>query len=69
MNSDRSVPAFAGILIILTAILGIGINPYWFFGAVFAGLTMLQAAFTRFSPLPIVLRKRDARQGSVIKQS
>jgi hypothetical protein len=67
MNIDRIVLAFAGTVITISVILGTAVHPYWLFMAAFVGLNMLQAAFTRFCPLAIVLRKLGAESGCAFK--
>ena len=67
MNIDRLVFAFAGSMITISLILGSMVHPYWLFIAAFVGLNMLQAAFTRFCPLAIVLRKLGAEPGCAFK--
>ncbi|MGD8353809.1 MAG: DUF2892 domain-containing protein [Pseudomonadota bacterium] len=67
MNIDRIVLAFAGTLITGSLILGSTFSPYWLFLAAFVGLNMLQAAFTRFCPLAIILKKLGAEPGCAFK--
>ncbi len=67
MNIDRIVLAFAGTMVTISLILGSTVHPYWLFMAAFVGLNMLQAAFTRFCPLAIVLRKLGAEPGCAFK--
>jgi len=37
--------------------------PYWLYLTAFVGLNLFQAAFTRFCPLAIVLKKVGAKSG------
>ncbi|MCJ7500394.1 DUF2892 domain-containing protein [bacterium] len=67
MNIDRIVLAFAGIMITISLVLGSMVHPYWLFMAAFVGLNMLQAAFTRFCPLAIVLKKLGSEPGCAFK--
>jgi hypothetical protein len=39
------------------------VNTWWLVLAAFVGLNMLQAAFTRFCPLAIILRKIGLKPG------
>ena len=55
MNIDRFVFAFAGVMILLSLVLGYTVSPYWLLLAAFVGLNMFQAAFTGFCPLGWVL--------------
>ncbi len=63
MNVDRVVLAFAGTVILLSLALSQLFHPYWLFLAAFVGLNMLQAAFTRFCPLAIMLRRAGVKPG------
>ena len=63
MNIDRFVIAFASTLILLSLALAHFISPWWLLLALFVGLNMLQAAFTRFCPLAIVLRRLGVEPG------
>ncbi len=56
MNIDRVVFAFAGTVVVASLVLARTLSPYWLLLAGFVGLNMLQAAFTGFCPLAIVLR-------------
>ncbi|AZZ90762.1 DUF2892 domain-containing protein [Hahella sp. KA22] len=64
MNIDRLVFAFAGFMVSLGLILGYWVSPYWFLLSAFVGLNMLQAAFTGFCPLAMVLKKLGFHPGS-----
>jgi Inner membrane protein YgaP-like, transmembrane domain len=57
MSIDRIVLAFAGTLIILSLALSYLVSPYWLILAGFVGLNLLQAAFTGFCPLALILKK------------
>lgn len=69
MNVDRIVMAFAGFAILLS--LGLGAagspifhHPYWLFFTAFVGLNLLQAAFTGFCPLAMILKKLGKSSGA-----
>jgi hypothetical protein len=64
MNVDRAVLAFAGFMVLLSALLTWAYNPYWLLLTVFVGLNMLQAAFTGFCPAAIAFRKMGVRSGN-----
>ena len=64
MNIDRAVFAFAGIMILASLALGYWVSPYWFLLTAFAGLNMLQAAFTGFCPLAKILKALGVRPGN-----
>jgi hypothetical protein len=64
MNVDKLVLAFAGIVILISLALGVWHHPYWLGLTAFVGLNMLQAAFTGFCPLAIVLKKCGVQPGN-----
>jgi hypothetical protein len=63
MNIDRAVMAFAGTVVLISLALGLWVSPYWFFLTAFVGLNLLQASFTGFCPLALVLRKLGLQSG------
>ncbi len=63
MNIDRAVLGFAGFMILLGSVLTYFVHPYWVLLCVFVGLNMLQASFTRFCPLAIILKKAGLKSG------
>lgn len=63
MTVDRFVFAFAGFLVIVSLTLGLLVSPYWFILTAFVGLNLFQAAFTRFCPLAIVLKRVGVKDG------
>lgn len=63
MNIDRIVFAFAGSLILLGLALGLWLNALWFILPAFVGLNMFQAAFTRFCPLALILKRLGVQRG------
>ncbi|MFN3377769.1 MAG: YgaP-like transmembrane domain, partial [Burkholderiaceae bacterium] len=50
MTLDRAVLAFAGLVVLLGLALAHFVHPYWVGLSAFAGLNMIQAAFTGFCP-------------------
>ena len=64
MNIDRAVLSFAGFVVLLGLALGDYANPYWYLLTAFAGLNMIQAAFTGFCPAAIVFKKLGLRSGN-----
>ncbi|WP_119388231.1 YgaP family membrane protein [Taklimakanibacter lacteus] len=63
MNLDRAVLAFAGIVVLLSLALGVYVSSYWLLLTAFAGLNMLQAAFTGFCPAALVFKKLGLKRG------
>ena len=63
MNVDKAVLAFAGCVVLLGLALGTYVNAYWYLLTAFAGLNMLQAAFTGFCPAAMVMKKLGIGRG------
>jgi len=64
MNVDRAVLTFAGFVVLLGLALGYTVNAYWYLLTAFAGLNMIQAAFTGFCPAAIVFKRLGLRSGN-----
>ena len=64
MNIDRIVMAFAGGMILLGLALATVFSGWWLLLPAFVGANLFQAAFTRFCPLAIALRRFGARPGA-----
>ncbi|MFZ5748385.1 MAG: YgaP family membrane protein [Pseudomonadota bacterium] len=67
MNVDRSVFVFAGIVILTGIALSIWVHPYWLALPAFAGLNMIQAAFTGFCPAAMVFKALGLRPGAAFR--
>ena len=67
MNLDRAVMAFAGSVVLISLALGHYVHPYWHFLTAFAGLNMIQAAFTGFCPAAMVFKALGAREGTAFR--
>lgn len=63
MNIDRSVFRFAGLMILMSLALSQVHSRYWLLLTAFVGLNMLQASFTGFCPLALVLKRLGVRPG------
>lgn len=63
MTIDRIVLAFAGAMVMLSLLLSYLLSPYWLILAGLVGLNLIQAAFTGFCPLALLLKKLGARPG------
>ena len=64
MNIDRYVMAFAGAMVLASLALGLWVHPNWLWLTAFVGANLLQASFSGFCPLAIVLKKLGARPGN-----
>ena len=56
MTVDRIVMAFAGSVVLIGLALSHFISPWFLLVPTFVGLNLLQAAFTGFCPLAMMLR-------------
>ncbi len=63
MNVDRLVFAFAGTFILVSLALSQLHSIYWLWFTAFVGANMLQASFTGFCPLAMILRKLGREPG------
>lgn len=67
MNIDRAVMRFAGIVVLVSALLAHFVHPAWIYLTMFAGINLLQASFTNFCPAAIAFKKMGARAGSIFR--
>ena len=67
MNIDKAVLAFAGCVVLLGLFLAREFSPWWLLLSAFAGLNMIQAAFTGFCPAAIVFRKLGLKAGEAFR--
>jgi hypothetical protein len=65
MNVEQGVMTAAGIFVFLSVLLGWLHSPYWYIFTGFIGLNLLQAAFTKFCPMAILLKKIGLKSGNV----
>jgi hypothetical protein len=64
MNVDRAVLAFAGVMVLVSLLLTLYVNPYWMLLTAFVGLNLLQASITGFCPAAMVFRKLGCKPGN-----
>lgn len=64
MNLDRAVLAFAGVIVLVSAILSVAVSPWWIALTIFAGLNLLQSSVTGFCPAAIVFKRLGVGSGS-----
>ena len=67
MNVDKAVLVFAGCMVLTSAALAYFVSPYWLLLSVFAGLNMIQSAFTGFCPAAMVFKAIGFRSGEAFK--
>lgn len=63
MTIDRMVLAFAGFVVLLGVGLANFVHPWWIALSIFAGLNMIQAAFTGFCPAAMIFKKLGVKPG------
>lgn len=64
MNVDKMVFRLAGIFILLSLALSQLHSVYWLWFTAFVGANMLQASFTGFCPLAMMLKKFRIQPGA-----
>lgn len=67
MNIDRAVMAFAGFVVLLSVALAHFVSPWWLLLTAFVGLNLLQASFTGFCPLAMILKKAGFATGQAFR--
>tara|TARA_B100000614_G_scaffold224497_1_gene213409 strand:- start:59 stop:274 length:216 start_codon:yes stop_codon:yes gene_type:complete len=63
MSIDRVVMAFAGAMVLLSAVLAYLVSPWWLALTAFVGVNLFQSAFTGFCPLAMILKAVGLRPG------
>lgn len=63
MTLDRSVMAFAGLMIFVSLALTLWVSPLFMWFTAFIGANLIQSAFTGFCPAAIVFRKLGVKAG------
>jgi hypothetical protein len=67
MTLDRAVLAFAGLVVLVSLVLAHLFSPWWLLLAAFAGVNMIQSAFTGFCPAAIVFKKLGVPLGTAFR--
>lgn len=67
MNIDRMVMAFAGTMVLVSALLAWQVSEMWLLLTAFVGLNVLQSAFTGFCPMAVLLKKLGVKPGNAFK--
>lgn len=63
MSIDRAVFGFAGIVVLLSAVLVWLVSPWWLLLTGFVGLNLLQSSITGWCPAAMVFKAFGARPG------
>ncbi len=64
MSIDKIVMAFAGSVVLLSIALTLAVSPWWLLLAGLVALNLIQASFTGFCPLAIMLKMAGIRPGA-----
>ncbi|MGA3000959.1 MAG: DUF2892 domain-containing protein [Acetobacteraceae bacterium] len=67
MTIDRAVLAFAGCMVLGSALLTWLVNPWWLLLTGFVGLNMIQSSITGFCPAAMVFKALGARRGAAFQ--
>ena len=67
MSIDRAVLAFAGIMVLVSAVLTWVFSPWWLLLTVFVGANMVQASLTRFCPAAKIFKALGAKPGAAFR--
>lgn len=67
MNVDRAVFVFAGLMVLLGILLSLTVSPWWLLLPAFAGLNMIQAAFTGFCPAALLFKAIGLKPGHAFR--
>ncbi|MFC5737587.1 YgaP family membrane protein [Sinirhodobacter huangdaonensis] len=63
MNLDRTIFAFAGVMVLISVLLTWYVSHYFLWFTVFIGLNLLQSAFTGFCPAAKIFAKLGFKTG------
>lgn len=58
---ERGLRLVAGLFVVLSVLLGVYVNPWFFAFTAFVGLNLFQSAFTNWCPMMVFLRKLGLR--------
>jgi len=67
MSVDRAVLAFAGLVVLAGIALSLTVHPGWIAVSAFAGLNMIQAAFTGFCPAAAAFKVAGLKPGAAFR--
>jgi len=57
LTVERGLRLVAGLFVVLSVLLGVYVNPWFFAFTAFVGLNLFQSAFTNWCPMMAILRK------------
>jgi len=61
MSVERSVEAFVGLMVLLSAALTVFVHPWFVWMTVLVGINVIQQAFTGFCPVAMGLRRAGVK--------
>lgn len=67
MTLDRAIFAFAGVIVLGSLALAYFVHPYWIGLTAFAGLNLLQSAFTGYCPAVLIFKRLGFKPGAAFK--
>ena len=57
MTMHNAIRVLAGTLVLVSLVLGLWVNKWWFCLTAFVGVNLIQSAFTHFCPAEMILAK------------
>lgn len=63
-NVDKLVMRFAGLFVLVSLLLSQYHSVYWLWFTAFVGANLVQASFTGFCPLAMILKRFGAKPGN-----
>lgn len=67
MCLDRTIFAFAGVMVLLSVVLTLFVHPLFVWFTVFIGANLLQSAFTGFCPAAMIFKMLGVKPGTAFK--
>lgn len=67
MNIDRAVMGFAGLMVLVSAVLAWLMSPYWLLLTAFVGLNLMQASITGFCPAAAIFSRLGLKPGCAFR--
>lgn len=64
MTIDKAVMMFAGVMVLISLVLGYYVSPYWYLLTAFVGLNLIQASVTGFCPAAMIFKKLGFKSGA-----
>ena len=66
-NVDKLVMRFAGLFVLVSLLLSQYHSVYWLWFTAFVGANLVQASFTGFCPLAMILKRFGAKPGNAFE--